>query len=177
MKGQEGIEQKAMNKGIVIGSKFFTAFQRSGYVYDLTSGKWEKKIDMVPQFCLRGGQLYKIPKEYQKYIVETFVFDPASLYSGERFVLNARGKHPNVSGSGQVCIGVELTNKFIRLIRNRDVMLHEYINFITDIEEALKIINFDSSYNCFGHDTSVLIPVKSGTKLEAKDPLKTLRRV
>lgn len=155
MANQEQIERKAMERGILIGSKFFTGFQRAGYIYDIDTGRWEKKVDIHPEFCVWGDILYKIPEKFRdKFYIETLSFDPNTLRE-ESFILSARGKHPNVSGSGQACIGSELCDEFTRLIRNKGLMTQEYVNFLIRIEEALKIINFDSSYYDYKSATGV----------------------
>jgi len=153
MGNQDNIERKAMERGILIGSKFFTAFQRSGFIYDLNSGRWEKKLDMHPELCLWNSTVYKIPERFSdKFYIETLTFDPSTLRE-ESFVINARGKHPNVSNGGQVCIGSELCSEFKRLIRSKGLMTQEYVNFLLHIEDALRIINFDSAYYDFHRAT------------------------
>jgi len=149
MGNQDQIERKAMERGILIGSKFFTAFQRSGFIYDLDSGRWEKKIDMHPELCLWHNVLYRIPEKFaDKFYVDTLMFDPSTLRE-ESFIINATAKHPNVSNGGQVCIGSELCSEFKRLIRSKGLMTQEYVNFLLHIEDALRIINFDSAYYDF----------------------------
>lgn len=183
MENQDRVERKAMERGILIGSKFFTGFQRAGYIYDLDTGRWEKRVDIHPEFCLWGGVLYKIPDKFKdRFFVETLTFDPNTLKE-EAFVINAKGKHPNVSGSNQACIGSELGAEFKRLIRNKGLMAQEYVNFLIHIEEALKIVNFDSSYYDFKKATgvspcSVLVRADACNSSIGKSTIKgSLRRV
>lgn len=178
---QDNIERKAMERGILIGSKFFTGFQRAGYIYDLDTGRWEKNVDIHPEFCLWSGNLYKIPDRFRdRFYIETLSFDPNTLRE-EAFILTAKGKHPNVSASGQVCIGSDLVESFRRLIRNKGLMTQEYVNFLIHIEEAVKIVNFDSSYYDFktatgANPSSVLIRAGACNASETK-PKGSLRRV
>jgi len=181
MSAQDNIENKAMERGILIGSKFFNGFQRAGYVYDLDTSRWEKKVDIHPEYCIWHDCLYKIPEKHKdKFYIETLSFDPNTLRE-EAFVLHAKGKHPNVSSGGQACIGNDLVDEFKRLIRNKGLMTQEYVNFLIHIEEALKIVNFDSSYYDYREATGVnpsnsLIRADACNKNEGKT-IGTLRRV
>jgi len=181
MSNQDNIEKKAMERGILIGSKFFNGFQRAGYIYDLDSGRWEKNVDIHPEYCIWHDCLYKIPEKHRdNFYVETLSFDPNTLRE-EAFVLHARGKHPNVSTGGQACIGSELVDEFKRLIRNKGLMTQEYVNFLIHIEEALKIVNFDSSYYDYKQATGVNPSnslVRAGACNSQETTIKgTLRRV
>jgi len=152
MKNQEARDRKAVERGILLGSKFFTAFQRAGYIYEVDTGKWEKDVNHTVEFCLWHKVLYKIPEKYQVFKVERLVFDPSHL-TGETFVITAKAVHPNVGTGGQVCIGNQLCEDYRNLMRHRQLMTQEYVNFLVKVEEALKIINFDSSYYSFDSKT------------------------
>jgi hypothetical protein len=155
MSGQEELENKAIERGILIGSKFFAAFQRAGYFPEVDTSRWEKKVDIVPEYCIYNGELFQIPEQYRKFKVETLYFDSNALRE-EVFIINAKNAyHPNISSSGQVCIGDELCTAFRKLIRNRGLMTQEYVNFLISVEDALKVINFDSSYESFSSATGV----------------------
>lgn len=181
MSNQDQVERRATERGILIGSKFFTAFQRYGYIYELGSGRWEKTLNMHPEFCLWHNVLYKIPEEYQdKFIIESLTFDPGTLRE-ESFIIHANGKHPNVSSGGQVCIGGELCSEFKRLIRTKGLMAQEYVNFLARIEDALKVINFDSSYYDFkratGKNPSDVLVRADIAKSHSSGKTSTLRRL
>jgi hypothetical protein len=154
MKAQDELERKALSRGILIGSKFFTGFQRAGYIYNVSTGCWERDLNLRPAFCICGDQLYKIPEEYQKWELKTLRFDP-SLLTGENFIMHSTGNHPNVGSGGQICIGEALSEKFRKLIRNKEMMPQEYVSFAMEVEEALKIINFDSSFTSFRSATGL----------------------
>lgn len=177
MKNQNELEEQAINKGIVIGSKFFTSFQRNGYIYDIGSGKWEKRLNLIPEFCIKHSTLYQIPPEYRRSHVEILTFDPATIINGDKFVLKASGSHPNVSSCGTICIGSDLSNKFSLLLRNRSNMINEYVNFIQEVEDALAIINYDSSYTSLDISTSDLIPVSTADLQLRRNQTSGLRRV
>lgn len=172
---REKIEADAINKGIVLGSRFFTSFQRNGYVYNSSNDMWEKKMNFKPEFCVSHDKMYKLPDDMRKYIVKTLIFDPSMITKGEKFILKADATHPNISANGVVCIGTALTEKFNNLIKNKTLMLSEYLDFIVQVEEAIKIINFDSAYTSCPNEKA-LIPVdfdknalktnRSRTKLE-----------
>ena len=176
MKSQGELEEQAINKGIVIGSKFFTSFQRNGYIYNISNGNWVKTVNMRPEYCLIGSALYHIPEQHRSNYVESLTFDPYSIVNGERFVLKAKGEHPNVASCGTVCIGKDLNNKFSILLKRRSNMINEYINFIQEVENALQIINYDSSYSLLKTPLSDLIPVNIAD-LPQRKSVSDLRRV
>lgn len=181
MGNQDQIEKKAMERGILIGSKFFTGFQRAGYIYNMDNGRWEKRVDINPEFCHWNNCLYRIPDKFrEKFHIESLSFDPNTLRE-EAFVLNAKGQHPNVSSGGQACIGSDLVEEFKRLIRNKGLMTQEYVNFLIHIEEALKIVNFDSAYYDFKKATGARpsdVLIRTDMCNAASSTIKgTLRRV
>jgi len=181
IENQDNIEKKAIERGILIGSKFFTGFQRAGYIYDLDTGRWEKKVDIHPEFCNWNDRLYKIPEKFRdRFHVESLSFNPNTLRE-ESFILNAKGKHPNISDGGQVCIGQELVGTFKRLIRNKGLMTQEYVNFLIHIENAIKIVNFDSAYYDFksatGKNPSSVLIRADACNISGVKPKGSLRRV
>lgn len=181
LRARENEESRILERGIIIGSKFFAGLQRSGYIYNVSDGKWEKEINLNPEFCIYESQLYKIPEKYRVWKIPTLSYDPTCL-QGENFILHTSkdSKHPNISPDFQVCIGTELTERFTHIIRGETMMVQDYANFLKEVEEALKIINFDSAYHPLSFYNSNLSYSKldcvSMDRLKTENP-KGLRRV
>ncbi|MCK5017234.1 MAG: hypothetical protein KAS32_09185 [Candidatus Peribacteraceae bacterium] len=138
-------QKKAFRLGIKVGSKLFSAFQRAGYIYNASSEVWEKDVDIQPKYAHFNQKLYKIPVDLiGKCYVKKLQFSPDVIIS-DSFSIAAVGKHPNISSS-KVCIGGQLANRFRELVSSHMDFVEEYVKFLLEIEEALKRMNFDSSF-------------------------------
>ena len=56
-------------------------------------------------------------------------------------------------------------------------MINEYVNFIQEVEDALAIINYDSSYTSLDISTSELTPVTTTDLQLRRNRTSGLRRV
>lgn len=158
MEQVKNAERSAFKKGIVTGSKFYTAFERAGYIYHINKKLWEKDVKITPAVCIYNNVTYKLDDEMiGKYFVKKLVFNPSDIL-GNNFILRADAYHPNIHGksseSSSVCIGTVLGTEYHRLIQDLESYVEEYYNFLLKVEDALHVINFDSSYWKLGQDFS-----------------------
>jgi len=175
-KQNETLADAAFDRGMTVGTKVFAGLIQSGYVPQ-KDGKLIKEVDIVPEFFINNDNYYKIPdlKEHRRYYVKNIIFDPVQLSRQTSLKLIADAKHPNISDSGKsICIGSENVALYEKIIKKEDTDSDDLVELFTEIEESLKVINFDSSFYQ-GHEgltkASTKVTVIPGKKLlKKKEP-------
>lgn len=170
-------EQEMFSKGISIGIEFYLGMQNAGYRPDGNNKtRWHKPCSLVPSLVYKGGKLKSIKEEYRsKYKLNELYIDMHSLSkSASHIPIIAYGTHPNVNGSGQICIGEELRKEWHTLMTGSLFNSVTVCDFLLKIEDALKIPNLDSAY--FGIDDNFLEDAKSAVTKETKKENKSEER-
>lgn len=173
-------ENRAFERGMRIGSRFNSALYEAEYVYNSDNNVWEKEVNIIPTLCMRNNILYQIPENKNKYFVKKLIFDFKKLQ--RRFYIEAEAYHPNINSSRNVCIGESLNNKFETILNYENSFKTECYDFLIEIEEALTVVNFDSSYwnmDKDGLNSKNLKSVDLNGKLEKvmNKSSKTLRKI
>ena len=144
-------KELSFRNGISIGSRILSAFMGAGYEFEIGTGKLVKNVKLVPDCCCFDSIYYKIKEDHQKWKIESLIFNPGQNMNTGSISLNCEGKHPNVSG-GRICLGNENNNTFSKMVKAGVVNIEELTKVIIGVEDSLRIINFDSSYERVGSD-------------------------
>lgn len=145
---RERYSREGYERGLAVGMRLFGEISKVGYSFNPDRNVWEKKLNLVPEFCYRDGKLWKFRPGAHNYKLTKLSVDPKDFSAiSNSFHIRADGKHPNVGGGGSVCLG-ELGNKWHQIYKSRgDENIGEQVrDFLLSIEETLEIPNFDSAY-------------------------------
>ena len=182
MKYDQEREHSLIEKGIWIGHRLVNALNNAGYEYCNHSKQWVKHVSIIPEFFIKGGKYYSIPSEKRiwgigKLIVS--IYNDSTRLNVQSEVYDGKFLHPNVNFE-QICMGQEIRTRFERLINGAEAAIEDFTNIYLDIEKALEVINFDSSYRQIDYYrldyrdflVSDIIP-----KYENIDKIKHIRRI
>jgi len=137
-------KEKSFKNGISIGTQLTSALSSLGYEQE--HNNWIKNVNINPEICVHNSLNYKIQEKYRIFKITKLKLDPHKLVNGS-FLMYAFGSHPNVNaGDDVICIGVELSIKYQKLLENSNTTISNYINFIKEVEKVLNVINYDSAY-------------------------------
>jgi len=171
----------AYRRGLTISSLFTDALKMAGYKAE----DWNifvKKVDICPTLCLYKGKLYKYnppDSSRYRYRIKRFIFDRGDINS-EKFIIRIKGKHPNVDERNDtVCLG-DLEHTFRYLVfEKKKLSVDDFVNFLTEIEKSLAIINFDSAFHTPEKLSSYITEagIADGKEVKVKKPKTILRRV
>lgn len=164
IKKQKEIYSRCFNDCLFVINKFCRALEETGYERTRDSDEivFKKNVEIYPKIYHYRGSYYEIPKHFLEsrengiyYYIRSICVDLESFfdvnvtypfYSESHF-------HPNVGNTNnRICIGDMNNNRLNIIYKKNSVDLENIKKFLLDVEETLKVVNFDS---CFFTDKRI----------------------
>ncbi len=170
---RERISKVSFFNGINITLKLLSQIAEFGYVHDRANNVWVKEVNIKPTMCFKGSKLWRILPKYRSYEITKLIIEPRNFITSDyTFRMHAEGKHPNVSPSSVVCLGIELDREWRRILTKNDIenysLTEDVSNFLNSIEKTLEVPNFDSAFFDMPDFSQRTVEIKTNYKQKEK---------